>query len=281
MPQIFVRHKEMTEGGHFLSAAYQEDLWDRQTVALVFSDIASFDPIAYQNAGLNSEAQVFERVRGYFIQGCIVAASFRDIRPDSMLVGRIFPNNFNQHQINHVGGHHYKEITLETAGIVLVVSHPALLSQPRGGAICQWHQLPADYLEAALNGMPLPRDVHSLSESQLEILCYEFMRRELGLASILLPIGRTLPDIDVLGLGEAGNLVAAQVTFSSNPAEITYKANRLMTFGLHDPAAQLHFFGPADRADDAREVNYHAIEHVFARMLECDDFQPWFNRTLG
>lgn len=75
-----------------------------------------------------------------------------------------------------------------------------------------------------------------LSPAQLEVICSELMRLPdaelLGLptlASLLLPAGGTMKDIDIYGLATDGKQIFAQVTYS-NASEAAWKADRLRPY---------------------------------------------------
>jgi hypothetical protein len=101
-------------------------------------------------------------------------------------------------------------------------------AKPRYRTISPWHGA-GNKLESILKGKALPREWDMLSTPQQEIVCSEFLRahRLRGLPRLkrlLLPPGRSLPDIDVYGVSEGGRLIYAQVTFSGADEKTKVKA---------------------------------------------------------
>jgi len=75
-----------------------------------------------------------------------------------------------------------------------------------------------------------------LSPDQQEVLCAEFLRTPMAgahglptLASLTVPTGRTMRDIDIIGVTATGGQLVAQVTYS-NPERVTPKVEALRRF---------------------------------------------------
>lgn len=103
--------------------------------------------------------------------------------------------------------------------------------------------------------------VHSLHPSQLEVICYEYLRYRGILNALIIPVGRTIPDIDIYGIDEAGNSIIAQVTHSTNEGTIKKKRNQLEKFGKDKTS--LYFFGPKEVHFDHLDIAFIAIEEVY------------------
>ena len=98
---------------------------------------------------------------------------------------------------------------------------------PRQSTLVEWKK-GAKILRAIMRGEKmLKREVESLDIGQLEVLCYNYMVKNHYISSLLLPIGRTLRDVDIYGMDKRGQLVMAQVTQSRNKAEIKEKEKEL------------------------------------------------------
>ena len=90
--------------------------------------------------------------------------------------------------------------------------------QPRQGTFCRWRkvrQRVASIVEGTSNAV-----LGSLTPDLQEVMCMEYMRtekaRERGLPVLrytLMPVGRTMKDVDILGVSESGEVLSAQVTF--------------------------------------------------------------------
>ena len=108
--------------------------------------------------------------------------------------------------------------------------------RPRSVAASRWKV--GCRLREVAEGSPRAAAVSSLSPAELESACAEFLReRHPGredlpvLKRLLLPVGRTLEDVDVYGLSDGGALMYAQVTnhgFGTDAAK--EKATRLAAY---------------------------------------------------
>jgi hypothetical protein len=79
----------------------------------------------------------------------------------------------------------------------------------------------------------LPAKWENLSPDQQETICAEFLREnhpKTGIPKLkylLLPVGRTMKDIDIWGLTDKNKNLFAQITFSDDPKSIADKNERL------------------------------------------------------
>jgi hypothetical protein len=93
-------------------------------------------------------------------------------------------------------------------------------SRPRQGTIAQWHAV-GGAVAAIIEGREQAPSWGLLSSARQEVACSEFLRLQEAagfglprLRSLLLPVGRTLRDVDFIGLAEDGKRIFAQVTSS-------------------------------------------------------------------
>jgi hypothetical protein len=127
------------------------------------------------------------------------------------------------------------------------------------------------YLEAVLKGEKIPWLVGSLAPCQLEVICYEYLRLKGILKALVMPIGRTLRDIDIYGIADGGESIIAQVTHSVSHRTIRGKLERLKKYQSADTI--LVFFGPKSCRFQDAGVQYIAIESVFD-WVSCVDSNP-------
>jgi hypothetical protein len=232
-------------------------MWDDRVVALDYEAIPSADPEKYNKSGKRSIKLLNDCAQ----HGALVGADYRHLYNDKILVGEIEENS--KIQIKEYSGYKfYKVVYMKNAKEVSYLDYPILLSlQPRGAAISRW---PSAYkiLDAVINDRPMPWEVFSLDLNQLEVICYEFLKEQKLIEHLLLPIGRTLRDIDIIGVNRNGCKVLAQVTFSRSTSEIWNKAERLISYNKNGEI--LYFFCP-DQVTDIKnpKIKYIAIESVF------------------
>lgn len=91
-------------------------------------------------------------------------------------------------------------------------------ARPRGVAICRWKIVGSRLRDLIDNNNPEP-EWSSLSVAEQEAACAEFLRERHPdrddlpvLSRLLLPVGRTLEDVDIYGLTTDGSRLYAQVT---------------------------------------------------------------------
>lgn len=144
--------------------------------------------------------------------------------------------------------------------------------RPRQGTIVRWHcgTRLADLVEGRVPEEEWP----NLSTEQAEAACAEFLRwqRERSdlprLRYLLLPVGRTLKDVDVYGLAEDGRTIFAQVTYRLHGnGPFNEKVERLRAYGEGD--RHLVFFG-RDRGP--------STEHGISFVSVEDEVLPWIRK---
>lgn len=256
MQAVFIRHK-MTSTPDIL-----KDLWSKRLIAVHYADIPSTNPQDYEKAG----RQALKRLWDYCSLGAVVGATFTTIKRTEMLVGEITKGA--QVKITEYDGLIYKTVQLENVCEISFRDYPVLWAiRPRQATVTGWASAQR-YLEAILNRENLPRIVSSLAPSQLEVICQEYLRIKGYLHALILPIGRTLPDIDIYGIDEHGGTIIGQVTQSRNPAEISKKLARLKSY--QDKETKLVFFGPKSQLVEDISIEYVAVEDVFLEIDRMD-----------
>ncbi len=143
--------------------------------------------------------------------------------------------------------------------------------RPRQGTLVRWNC--GTRLADLVEGRDPKEDWPNLSTEQQEAACAEFLRwqRERGdlpqLRYLLLPVGRTLKDLDIYGLTEDGREVFAQVTYhprGSNSSDD--KLDRLRAYG--GEGAHLVFFGNGEGPATEGGVPFVPVEGEVMRWIE-------------
>jgi hypothetical protein len=249
MQSVFIRHKLVS------TSDILRDLWTKRLIAVHYGDIRSTDPEKYNRAGKAALSRLWK----YCSSGAVVGATFTFIRPTDMIVGEI--KKGSRVELTQYHNFIYKTVQLQNAQEISLRDHPLLGAiRPRYAAVTGWPSA-RKYLEAILKNKSLPRTVNSLAPSQLEVICHEYLRMQEGLDALLLPIGRTLRDIDIYGIDQKNGNIIAQVTQSGSNQEIESKVNKLKAYQA--PNTKLIFFGPESRMIEDPLVTYIPVEKVF------------------
>jgi len=259
----YIRH---TFHGHIGSAAIRK-LQKNGLIAVHYKNIPSIEPKDYPKKSAKSS---LKRLKGWCDQGKIVIADYGafgiwvgKIRPGS----KVFAKDIKDRTYTEQTGKKkviFKAVKL--IGMRQARGNGALLLKAVQPRMCTINESlkGADCASAILAGKSsLGRNVKSLSPEQLEILCYEFLRMKGKIDFLLMPIGRTLKDIDIYGMkGSKG--VVAQVTQSSKEKDIQEKLKRLYS-GEYKKYYKI-FFAPFNPSGLSRQVIFFNINDVFTQM---------------
>lgn len=253
---VFVRHNFDRE--------IVQQLWMERQIALRFQDTAAVHPAGYEQVFAQ---HAIRRLRDYCTHGALVGASYRSYKSSRLLAGTIGPGNPDEMiRPLKIKGYFHKIVQLEDVKEFSYRDWPILAVQPTHGTISEWH-IAGKHLEAIYGGKCLPRSVEALVPSQLEVLCYEYLRLTGGIDTLILPIGRGLPDIDICGFRTNGKRVIAQVTHHSERTQVKEKLAKLREYSGEE--AELLFFGPEKARFTDEIVRYVATEDVFLYLEQA------------
>lgn len=225
MQTYFIRHTSSLN----ISDSTRQQLWDERRIAVHYphdkdgklqgTDNQSLKPADY----FKNAKHVMTRFQLLRSQGGYVCAQYYG--QSELLLGIIAPNS-KITRIRGVWGSSERSAVLKTLRLAetkLLQPHDHAIiaaSRPRQGTIARWRAV-GESIAALIEGRKQPLSWQSLSYSQQEIGCSEFLRLaevlEFGLPrlqSLLLPVGRTLKDVDLVGLAFDGRRIFAQVTYS-------------------------------------------------------------------
>jgi len=265
MKPVFIRHNLDPSSGIL------KDLWSRRLIAIHYDNIPSIKPDEYQQ--MEGRAAL-KRLLGYCKSGAVVGATYRSIRPDKIIIGEIAEDSKVEilNYTNNSGkSEHLKVVQLINAQEISFLDYPLLAAiQPIQKTLTGWPSA-EKYLLAILRGQSIDWGVGSLAPSQLEVICYEFLRGNSILKMLLLPIGRSLPDIDIYGLDEEGNKILAQVTYSRSISEIERKLAQLKEYQRND--VRLIFFGRERFKREDALIQYISVEQVFDHLSSNTDYR--------
>jgi hypothetical protein len=156
--------------------------------------------------------------------------------------------------------------------------------QPRQGTFCHWKKVEAR-VEALLTGIT-KIELGSLTPDLQEVMCMEYLRSEMARAHglpvlkyTLSPVGRTLKDLDILGISDNGQIISAQVTYHKL-GHADWKLNK-----LNDYASEISHTIYFCRCDQPQQINGHfvfPIDVVFDEFCKKSEAgQHWFKLSAG
>jgi hypothetical protein len=228
MKTYFIRHTEKMD----VDFETREFLWKNHKIAIHFpysksglqeEDNNSLDPEDYPTGGHKKAMRALVAIAN---KGGYVCAQYFPY--PEYLIGYIEPNS----KIELIKGRWgnrgnwsgrqaiLKGLSLQKVKVIEPRDSVTLLvGRPRMGTITQWSKVgkAIEYLVEGKKRLPV---LDNLSPDQQETLCSEFMRLPEATAfslpkliHLLLPVGRTMKDIDIYGVSAEGKLIFAQVTY--------------------------------------------------------------------
>ena len=279
-----------------------DELWQQKKVAIHFpddkkgrhpeqpQDSCSLNPDDYEGAARIAMTRLKELASsgGYV---CVVFPT----HPSELMLGKVEPGTQMELAHGHWGSRHpecegraavVKAVQLQKVKIVSRLDCTAILAgQPRGGTVNRWNR-PGRAIENIVEGRRCDPALGDLDPAAQEVLCAEFLRTPeaatLGLPTLvhlLLPTGKTMKAIDILGLAADGRLIAAQVTFGTF-RESAWKRDQLLEIG-EPTQSHLILFCKAPEATGDATVKCISLERVFERFTATPTGKRWLSSVLG
>ncbi len=254
----FIRHVGIVDS---------EILFKNKKIAIHYGNIASTDPDKYPKG----PRSVIKRFVKLAHDGGYVWAQYKYGDVDKVLVGFIDAGS----KIKFEGKENLKTLRLKK---VREVKMGQLMSMragvPREGTFVGW-RIVKNRLSDLVKKRPAPMIWDSLSHSQQETVCAEFLRHPrnaLRLQYLLLPVGRTMKDVDIYGVTSQGSLLFGQVTFSSSRSVIFSKVISLEKYKSLDRNNKLIFFSPQDDRAFYKEL---IAGHSEIKFVPTDEVFGW------
>lgn len=139
-----------------------------------------------------------------------------------------------------------------------------------------------------MEGVPPEAELDALFPAEQETLCSEFLRSEAArdhklprLAHLLLPVGRTMEDFDIFGLGIDGKRIYAQVT--RNGLEQAKQAGKLapLVQCARDGWWAILFCEADDYHKTPDNVIVFPIQWAFNEFTAQPDGKVWLDRVMN
>ncbi|PKV76265.1 hypothetical protein [Pontibacter ramchanderi] len=147
-------------------------------------------------------------------------------------------------------------------------------AQPRQGTLCIWRSTGAR-VKNIFHGKISSKILGDLTPDLQEVMCSEFLRvhsddRLPRLVSLLTPVGRTMKDVDIVGISATGTKIFAQVTYSKEPQ---FKINKLLKYRNENNV--LILFSKTDNPRDEKNIIIYSIEKVFNEFILTEVGRNW------
>jgi hypothetical protein len=287
MPTFFARHTWKMD----IDEPTRRRIWDERRIAIHYPhakdgqserDSESSNPDDYQGPGRVAMKALVELAR----LGGYVCAQYQG--REASLVGVVEPGSPIELLSGRWGSlHGYKDRTavLKTLRLVRVKevrpceSAAILVGRPRQGTLLRWPSA-GKAIENLVEGRAGEVELADLLDAQQETLCSEFLRlpqaRQFGLPNLvhlLLPVGRTMKDIDIYGLADDGKRIFAQVTFLPLD-QARWKIDRLLPYKDAD-RYHLILFCQAERPAVVDGVSVVPIQEAFAQFRASPTGRQW------
>ena len=201
--------------------------------------------------------------------GGYIWAEYRT-QPDLIKVGKIIPNSFQWKKRNWRSKTRVailKTLRMEKVREIQISDVlPLLAARPRKGTISPWNKI-GIRLEKLVEKKKLDKKWENLTTEQQETVCAEYLREPdfhecPKLNYLLLPIGRTLKDVDIYGESIDGFEIFGQVTFyEKNIKACKNKINKLKRYRKKNSI--LIFFCNCKDVEKEEEILFIPISIVF------------------
>lgn len=144
-----------------------------------------------------------------------------------------------------------------------------IVSRPRQGTLKRWTAI-GNKLKSIYYEKPLKKDFSSLTPAEQEIACLEFLRNQKLFSDIpqlrylLLPLGRTMENVDIYGLSNDNKKIFAQVTYygESKGTELENKKEKLRNLSNFSNDQYLLFFYKCSKIYKDRDILFIPITEV-------------------
>ena len=245
--------------------------WDRQSQD-GDSDSISLNPDDYKSKAKGALRALVEAST----DGGYVFATYRG-QPKALL-GRIDPGTPIELLHTRWNSDHNRPAVLKTLRLVdcqeLSVAHEARLSAfaPQQSTFTRWHGV-GDQVERALLGTTPKPSLSTLTTTQQEIMCSEYLRihdKDMPtLQTLLMPIGRTMKDFDIVGVATDGRPLLAQVTFGDD-------ANKLAIFlSKDDGSSHMVYFCGEQEPRTVRNTWVIPLSDVYNAFASSPEGKAW------
>jgi len=246
-----------------------EEAWKLRFAVIDYEEITdekeAFNPEAYGD--WSAPKKTLNKINPFLKKGGLIAVSSPKPYATRLLIGKVASETKGRlHNFKSYPNYSFKVIPLEFIEEVSIRNYPSLFSKiPRQTTFTRWPSAKATLNRIFKGEKPNLTSIDSVQDfldaSQLEIMCYEWLRTNNHLEFLTLPIGRTLMSIDIAGIDSNSKKVFAQVTFHSDGAAWKVKSLK----DASEPNDVLFFFckGETQLKDEIQFVDINDVFKFF------------------
>lgn len=278
-PNIFyVRHAAMTASEGFI-----EEVCNDGKIVVHHADFRSIDPLDYDIDETNRYAKNDIRdLRDATDDGALIGVTYHMVGVKFTRVGVIEPGGDVEFVHRHYDDEEriYKVAELDDFVDVDFVECPVLFvaRSRRGATISEFPIASKRAIRAIVDGSAVPRDVWSLSSGQFELLARRDIEARFDGFELRLPSGRTLKDIDIIGVDEEGSDIIAQVTLKKGQRKVEDKRDDLLSYSADE--RYLYLPQCLDDICDGYDVTPRPAEKVFSRLDREEEARKHISKML-
>lgn len=272
----FIRHGKDWD----ISLSARQMLIDQNKIAIHYDPIASVEEADYQTKHRSHIKRWVELGK----TGGLIVATFPPKAGFS--IGVLPPNSETEFlECEGLAGRRVVLKSMHLQNVKRFSSQEAcrlLAVQPQRQTFCRWTNIGKRAQKLYDYGSLKIESLEDFLSFEQEVLCAEFLRSEICLSHglrrvkhLLFPVGRTLPDVDIVGLCDGDAMTYAQVTFKKL-SELKNKVDALKQYAAN--GTQLVMFCNTDqrRADD--NIIYFPLHRAMRSVL---DISPELAKAMG
>lgn len=280
--------REMLWKKRLIAVHYPHHYFEDGTKQLLDEDNNSHNPDDYDGRA----AQIMRTLNKLSENGGYVCAEYHGHH--RCLVGKVKPETKIKKVTGHWGSNSglggrtavLKALPLQKVKLVKPQNYAVIfVGRPRHWTLSRWPRA-RNIIENIVEERESAPNFESLSSEQQEILCSEYMRlpeaENAGLplmANLLLPVGRTMRDIDILGVDTTGTRIFAQVTY----LDLRQAQGKLRRMSRYKDEIESHLvlFCKHDKVEIVEGVLVFPIEKVFKEFCSTFYGRNWLRHVVG
>jgi hypothetical protein len=292
IPVYFIRHKfgvrNKLDNGEYAqdiskTKEVMREAWESNVAVIDYIEVKdlnnAFNPDAPEYVNDLSAKKTIRKINNFFQNGGGLVAIFSALtHPNKLRVGFVKKLSGGLHCFESYPSYSFKVINYEFVAEIEIDTCSSLFAKiPRQTTFTHWPSAKKT-LNQIYKGEALKIDEPSdLDPSQLEILCYEWMKDKGLIDRLTMPIGRTMRFVDIVGVDKELKNVYAQVTFHNKDSkEFTNKLNVLKD----NFRGNLHFFCNG-KSEVNEGINITSIDEVFNWFYLDKNRKAYLERLVG